>query len=231
MDLQHCLGEMCKILFVTIKKSADADIFEPLFRVIQERFSIPSCCMAISAMKLAASPEQMKQATPKLLDLLRVEQDCFVKCELLEALETKGPLDVKVFELAKQFTQDPVESVRLSALKLLRGKSSMDGFMNIVIQCTKDASFSVCQLAFLILNSLPPEDLDTKEVAVEVSALLSHRDGQIRLAAAEALSKMAVHGKDVALEALSANRPWPELELEVRRKKDEAIAILQKAAG
>ena len=106
-------------------------------------------------------------------------------------------------------------------------QTAMDGFMAMLLRCMKDPSSSVSQLALVIVNSLPAEEIDTEEMAREVSQLLLHPDAKIRLAATEALSKMGSRGKSIALSALSASGPWPELDLEVRQKRDEAIATLQ----
>lgn len=216
----------CKEILVKIKKSVDADIIKALLQVIHERMSIPSCCLAIHAIKSTASERQMEEMTPKFLELLKVEKDCFVKCALLEALRNKS-LDPQVSTLGLQLTRDPVDTVRLAALELLMDQTAMDGFMAMLLRCMKDPSSLVSQLALVIVNSLPAEELDTEEMAREVSQLLLHPDAKIRLAATEALRKMGSRGKSIALSALSASGPWPELDLEVRQKRDEAIATLQ----
>ena len=222
-------GLRCKEILVKIRKSVDADIVKALLQVIHERISIPTCCLAIHAIKSTASETEMEQVTPKFLELLKVEKDCFVKCALLEALRSKA-LDPQVSTLGMQLTQDPVDTVRLAALELLMDQTAMDGFMAMLLRCMKDPSFSLSQLALVIVNSLPAEDIDTEEMAREVSQLLLHPDAKIRLAATEALSKMGSRGKSIALSALSASGssgPWPELDLEVRQKRDEAITTLQ----
>ena len=225
-ETSNLKGLRCKEILVKIRKSVDADIVKALLQVIHERISIPTCCLAIHAIKSTASETEMEQVTPKFLELLKVEKDCFVKCALLEALRSKA-LDPQVSTLGMLLTQDPVDTVRLAALELLMDQTAMDGFMAMLLRCMKDPSFSLSQLALVIVNSLPAEDIDTEEMAREVSQLLLHPDAKIRLAATEALSKMGSRGKSIALSALSASGPWPELDLEVRQKRDEAITTLQ----
>ena len=217
-ETSNLKGLRCKEILVKIRKSVDADIVKALLQVIHERISIPTCCLAIHAIKSTASETEMEQVTPKFLELLKVEKDCFVKCALLEALRSKA-LDPQVSTLGLQLTQDPVDTVRLAALELLMDQTAMDGFMAMLLRCMKDPSFSLSQLALVIVNSLPAEDIDTEEMAREVSQLLLHPDAKIRLAATEALSKMGSRGKSIALSALSASGPWPELDLEVRQKE------------
>lgn len=211
-----------------VKKSNANDLLqERLLNVIHERFSVQSCCTAIHAMQSMASPEHMtKFVTPRLLELLAVEKDCALKCALLEALQREKPIPTEISQIGQRLLRDPVETVRLYSLRLFRNET-VD--VKMLLQCIQDPSFSVCQLAFEILNSLPSEQIDTAEIATIVSAALLHRDGQIRSSAIDALSKMTCHGRSVAVQALSCEGPWPELELDIRKKRRDAIATLEDA--
>eukprot|EP00438_Fugacium_kawagutii_P015553 Skav228564 [mRNA] locus=scaffold4568:55161:56813:+ [translate_table: standard] len=223
----RALGNCCEETMLNVKKSNAASnlLQEKLLSVIHERFSVQSCCTAIHALQSMASPEQMtKFVTPRFLELLAVEKDCTLKCALLEALQREKPLPTEISQIGQRLLCDPVETVRLYSLRLFRNET-VD--VKMLLQCIQDPSFSVCHLAFEMLNSLPSEQIDTAEIATVVTHVLRyHRDAQIRSSCIEVLSKMTRH-RNVAVQALSREGPWPELELDIRKKRQDAIAKLE----
>jgi len=229
-SIEH-VRQRCADILMKIWKSESTSLVELLLPVVDERINLGSCCFAIQQIE-SLDPASRAEAMEHFTKMLEVETNCFVKSALLRAV-TSGEVSLKLQETARLLTQDPVDTVRLDALQLLENTDFEGKNFQVLLQCLKDPAVSVSLVAFGILNYLPSERIDTEEVALVVSDLLTHPDVRMRMASTEALGRMVKGGKDIALAVLLtqelSQELWPELDMELRQKRHDVIAALGKS--
>eukprot|EP00438_Fugacium_kawagutii_P033452 Skav223163 [mRNA] locus=scaffold3747:46902:47672:+ [translate_table: standard] len=199
-------------IFKDIHKSPEAKPVFVLFKVLDEKFSPHACCAAIDALLACATPNQ-PEVTDRLLQLLS-SPDCIVKTAALETL-TKFATDSSLRDPVFKSLDDKDPFVRRAALALLIQRKLLDESDGILLRCFGDSSVDVVLQS---LRALAETSNASSEITLKAASLVAHADPNIRLEATKLLSAVS---HDPAMEALTVQRVWPEM--------DEAVREAQRA--